>query len=258
MIDLHCHVLPGVDDGPQTLGDTLELCRAAVAAGTRTVVATPHVSWDWPGVTSRVVHEGVERVQAAVDAAGIELEVLAGAEIAMTRAGDLDDDELIALRLGGGPYLLIECPISPVAVGIEQLVERLTGRGHRILLAHPERSPALHRDPALLRALVEHGALTSVTASAFTGRFGTTVARFARQLLEDELVHDIASDGHGAGIGRPPSIAPELAEAGFGARAAWHAEAVPRAILDGAPLPPAPPLPELPPRRGLLARLRRA
>jgi protein-tyrosine phosphatase len=77
-------------------------------------------------------------------------------------------------------------------------------------------------------------------------------------MLADELVHDVASDGHGAGMGRPPSIGPELADAGFGERAQWHAEAVPRAILDGTPLPPAPPLPEPPPPKRLLARLRRA
>lgn len=259
MIDLHCHVLPGVDDGPVDLGETLELCRAAVEAGTQTVVATPHVSWEWPGVTPPVVHEGVERVRAAVREAGIDIEVLPGAEIAMTRAGDLSDEELTALRLGGGPFLLLECPLSPAAAGIEQLVSRLAERGHGILLAHPERSPAMQRHPELLRSLVQDvGALTSVTAAAFTGRFGGVVERFARGMLEEGLVHDIASDGHRAGGGRPPSIGPELAEAGFGERADWHAEAVPRAILAGSPLPPAPPLPEPLPRKGLLARLRRA
>ena len=259
MIDLHCHVLPGVDDGPETLDDTLDLCRAAVAAGTRTVVATPHVSWDWPGNTSHVVREGVERVNAALRDAAIQLEVLPGAEVDMIRAADLPDEELVALRLGGGPYLLIECPFSPAAGGIEPLLTRLGERGHRIVLAHPERSPAFHGHFALLQSLVaEQGVLTSVTASSFNGRFGSTVERFARRMLADGLVHDIASDGHGAGMGRPPSIGPELADAGFGERAQWHAEAVPRAILDGTALPPAPPLPQPPPRKGLLARLRRA
>jgi protein-tyrosine phosphatase len=258
VIDLHCHVLPGVDDGPETLDDTLDLCRAAVAAGTRTVVATPHVSWDWPGVTSHVVREGVERVKAALREHSIDLEVLPGAEVAMTRAGDLPDDELVALRLGGGPYLLVECPYSPASAGFESILAALAERGHRILLAHPERCPAFHRDPALLSSFVDAGMLTSLTAGAFAGRFGRDVERFARKLVADELVHDIASDGHGAGMGRPPSIGPELADAGFGERAQWHAEAVPRAILDGTPLPPAPPLPEPPPRKRLLDRLRRA
>jgi protein-tyrosine phosphatase len=258
VIDLHCHVLPGVDDGPETLEDSIELCRAAVAAGTRTIVATPHVSWDWPGVTSNVIAEGVERVNDALRAEGIDLEVRPGAEIAMTRASDLSDDELEALRLGGGPYLLIECPCSPASAGFDGLLHAIAQRGHRIVLAHPERCPAFLRDQPLLQGFVDAGMLTSLTAGAFAGRFGREVERFARRLLEDGLVHDIASDGHGAGMRRPPSIGPELEEAGFGDSADWHARAVPLAILDGTPLPPAPAPPPAPRKHGLLDLLRRA
>jgi len=258
VIDLHCHVLPGIDDGPETLADSLDLCRAAVAAGTQTVVATPHVSWDWPGVTSHVIAEGVERVNDALRAEGIDLEVRPGAEIAMTRAGDLSDEELSALRIGGGPYLLIECPYSPASAGFDAILHAISERGHRIVLAHPERCPAFLRDKARLADLVESGALTSLTAGAFVGRFGRDVDRFARTLLADGLVHDIASDGHGAGMRRPPSIGPELEEAGLGDRADWHARAVPLAILDGTPLPPAPPPPAPQRKRGLLDLLRRA
>jgi protein-tyrosine phosphatase len=257
VIDLHCHVLPGIDDGPQTLADSLDLCRAAVAAGTQTIVATPHVSWDWPGVTSHVIAEGVERVNDALHAEGIDLEVRPGAEIAMTRAGDLSDEELAALRLGGGPYLLIECPYSPASAGFDAILHSVAERGHKIVLAHPERCPAFLRDQPRLQGFVDAGMLTSLTAGAFAGRFGRDVGRFARKLLEDGLVHDIASDGHGAGERRPPSIGPELEEAGFGDSADWHARAVPLAILDGTPLPPAPE-PPAPRKRGLRDLLRRA
>jgi protein-tyrosine phosphatase len=249
VIDLHCHVLPGVDDGPATLEDSVALCRAATAAGTRTIVATPHVSWDWPQVSSRVIADGVARVNEAIEAEGLDLEVRPGAEVAMTRAGDLSDEELVALRLGGGPYLLVECPYSPAAAGFDAILHGLAGRGHRILLAHPERCPAFQRDRARLQAFVEAGMLTSITAGALVGRFGRGVKAFARDLLEQGLVHDIASDGHGAGPQRPPSIGPELEEAGLADRADWHARAVPLAILDGTPLPPAPPPPARP--RGL-------
>jgi protein-tyrosine phosphatase len=260
VIDLHCHVLPGVDDGPATLDDSLELCRASVAAGTRTIVATPHVSWDWPGVTSHVVAEGVARVNDALRAHDIDLEVRPGAEIAMSRAGDLTDEELGALRLGGGPYVLIECPYSPAAASFDALLTGIAERGHKIVLAHPERSPAFLRDVGRLRAFVDAGMLTSITAGAFVGRFGREVERYARQLLNEGLVHDIASDGHGAHLRRPPSIGPELEEAGFGEGADWYARAVPLAILDGTPLPPAPPPPVAPeaPRRRLLDLFRRA
>jgi protein-tyrosine phosphatase len=256
VIDLHCHVLPGVDDGPATLADSVALCRAAEAAGTDTIVATPHVSWDWPGVTSHVIAEGVERVNDTLRAEGIGVEVLPGAEVALTRAADLDDAELVALHLGGGPYLLLECPYSQAAAGFDVILSGIAARGHRIVLAHPERCPAFQHDPDLLRSFVEEGMLTSLTAGAFVGRFGRTVERFARRLLEDGLVHDIASDGHGAGLGRPPSIGPELEDAGFGARADWHARAVPSAILEGALLPAGPPPPA--PRKRALGLFRRA
>ena len=256
MIDLHCHVLPGVDDGPATLADSLALCRAAVAAGTDTIVATSHVSWDWPGVTSHVIAEGVERVNEALRAEGIGVEVVPGAEVALTRAADLDDGELVALRLGGGPYLLVECPYSPAAAGFEVILSGIASRGHRIVLAHPERCPAFQRDPELLRSFVGSGMLTSLTAGAFVGRFGRDVERFARRLLEEGLVHDIASDGHGASLRRPPSIGPELAEAGLGDRTDWHARAVPLAILEGTELPGAPPPPA--PRKRALGLFRRA
>src|SRR3954447_8304230 len=150
--------------------DTLELCRAAVAAGTQTIVATPHVSWDWPGGTSQVVAEGTERVNEALRAEGLDLEVRPGAEIAMTRASDLSDEELVALRLGGGPYLLIECPYSPASAGFDTILFGIAGRGHKIVLAHPERCPAFQHDIERLRSYVDAGMLTSVTAGSFTGR----------------------------------------------------------------------------------------
>src|SRR5204863_7242940 len=93
VIDLHCHILPGVDDGPPTLDETLALARTQVAAGVRQVLATPHVTWDIP-TTSRQVAEGVAAVNAALREAELPLEVLPGGEIAITRAADLDDDEL--------------------------------------------------------------------------------------------------------------------------------------------------------------------
>lgn len=256
MIDLHCHILPGIDDGPQTLADSLEIARAAVAAGTTTIVATSHVSWDYPGNTSQLLAAKVAEVNAALMAERLDLEVRPGAEVALTRALDLTDQELAALRLGGGIWLLLECPLSPVAAGVEAGVNALRARGHeRIVLAHPERVPAFQKDPDMLARLVAGGCLTSVTAGAFVGRFGRDVERFARRLLADGLVHDVASDGHSAGR-RPPQIAPVLREAGFDEPLIdWVGRGVPLAILQGTVLPP---VPVFPPekRGGVLSRLR--
>lgn len=256
MIDLHCHILPGVDDGPQTMEDTLAIAHAAIAAGTTTIVATPHVSWDWPANSASFVASQVEAVNAVLLAERLDLEVRPGAEVALTRALDLPDEELAALTLGGGPWLLLECPLSPIAAGVEQGIEALRRRGHEhIVLAHPERVPAFQRDPALLERLVATtGMLTSVTAGAFTGRFGKDVQRFARRLLAQGLVHDVASDAHST-VRRPPEIGPLLSGIGLDDAQVDHlARAVPLAILQGAPLPPAPAMPAEE-KRGVLSRL---
>ena len=112
MIDLHCHVLPGIDDGPRTMADSVALAAAAAAGATRTIVATPHVSSQWPDNRAATISALVDELNAHLRRAGVPVEVLAGAEVALSRAAELDAGELDALRLGGGPWLLVECPLN--------------------------------------------------------------------------------------------------------------------------------------------------
>lgn len=242
MIDLHCHLLPGIDDGPRTMDETLALARAAVAAGTTTIAMTPHVNHMFPHVDAALVAEGITEVRAALAAAEIALEVLGGAEVALTRATELDDTELAALTLGGGPYLLVECPNTPSAAGFEMMLGTLQSRGHRILLAHAERIPGFQRDIALVERLVDSGMLVQVTAAAIAGKYGGPVREFADALLRAGLVHDVASDAHSAER-RGPAIGPLLEDAGWGSHTAYLALEAPRAILAGERLPQAPPAP---------------
>jgi protein-tyrosine phosphatase len=231
VIDLHCHVLAGIDDGPQTLEDSLALARVAAARGTRTIVATPHVSYRYQN-DAATIERLVAETNAALVQAEIPLEVIAGAEIAMTRAADMEPHELGPLALGGGPWLLIEPPFSSTVIGLDTLIGELEDEGHRVVLAHPERCPAFQRDPELLESLVHGGALTSITAGSLVGRFGGSVQRFARDLVEAELVHNVASDAHDPEQ-RRPGIADELREAGLEGLTEWLTEGVPGAILAG-------------------------
>jgi protein-tyrosine phosphatase len=241
VIDLHCHVLAGIDDGPETMEGSLALARAAAAAGTHTIVATPHVSWRY-GNDSATIAGLVAQTNAAFAEAGVGVTVLAGAEIAMSRAADLAGPELAALTLGGGPWLLIECPFTSVAIGLDELILELEEAGHGVMLAHPERSPAFQRDPQMLESLVRNGVLTSVTAGSLVGRFGGTVRQFALGLMEAELVHNVASDAHDADQ-RRPGMAEELRQAGLEALTEWLTEGVPAAIVAGEDsLPPRPPM----------------
>jgi protein-tyrosine phosphatase len=196
-------------------------------------------------------------VREALAGAGVALEVVPGGELAPSRIDELDDDALRELSLGGGPYLLVECPFSPVSAELEPLVFELQQRGWRILLAHPERSAAFHRAPERLARLVDGGALVQLTAGSLTGQFGSTARRFSVRALQDGLVHVLASDAHDP-FDRPPGLTAGLAAAehdlpGIGAQAEWLTEEVPAAILAGDALPPRPALPRR--GRGLRGRL---
>jgi protein-tyrosine phosphatase len=256
VIDLHCHVVPGIDDGPATMDEAVALARRQAELGVTTIVATPHVGYDWPDNDAARIAAGVAETNAALAAAGVAVEVVAGAEVALSRAVDLDDAELAALRLGGGPWLLLEPPHGPSAAGVEQAIVSLAHRGHRLVIAHPERCPAMLADPPMVERLVAGGALCSVTASALTGRFGRPGARMARDLVARGLAHDVSSDAHGVGPRRPPGMREHVEQAGFGTLADWLCRDVPAAIVAGGPVPARPPV--APPARGLARLLRRA
>lgn len=248
MIDLHSHVLPALDDGPPDMEGSVALARAAAAAGTHTLLATPHIRDDHPFAID-AIEERVESVNAALTAAGIDLRVLAGAEVAVSKAAELDDATLRRLCLGAGPYLLIESPYTHAPQLLENVLFDLQTRGFRPILAHPERSPSFLSDLGRLKQMVERNVLCSVTALSMVGGFGPTPRSFSLQLFAEGLVHNVASDAHDPQR-RPPGLregfrrldadVPGLAE-----QSDWFTREVPQAVVAGEELPPAPPPPEL-------------
>lgn len=244
MIDLHCHPLVGIDDGPATLEGALALARRAAAEQTQTIVATPHVSWRYPNDATTIA-AAAARLREALAQEHIELEIRTGAEIAMTRLNDLTPRELRDLTLGGGRWLLVEPPFAAVAGGLDVLVRDLLSRGHGVVLAHPERCPAFHRDPGMLESLAREGALLSLTASSLSGRFGRRVRAFALDLSRRGLVHNVASDAHDANQ-RPPEMRAAIEQAGLGELTDWLTREVPEAILADAGEIPARPQVTLP------------
>ncbi len=238
MIDLHCHVLPGIDDGPDAIEGSLMLARAAAAAGTRTIVATPHVSWRYRN-DAETIAGLVSELNTRLAAEEVQLEVRPGAEIAITRVADIEPAELRRLALGGGPWLLIEPPFNEVATGLDAALFELQSSGHRILLAHPERCHAFRRDRRMLESLGQGGVLTSITAGSFVGDFGREVRGFALALARDGLIHNVSSDAHDHDR-RPPGMAAQLEQAGLGALRDWLTQAVPSAILSGGEIPSRP------------------
>jgi protein-tyrosine phosphatase len=214
VIDLHCHILPGVDDGPRSLEEAIALCRVAERDGTRTLVATPHVNGDYPGVTPAVIVEQAAAVNRALRGAGVDVSVLTGAEVALSRAGELSNVELDLLALGGGSYVLLELPWTSAASGALGALLAFAGRGYGIVLAHPERSPMLQRDEGLVAELVQSGALCCLDVGSLTERSDRQTRAMAWKLLANGLVHAIASDCHDADR-RPPRLGSVLERAGL-------------------------------------------
>jgi protein-tyrosine phosphatase len=237
LTDLHCHILPGVDDGPATLDGALALARALVAGGVERVVATPHVSQRMP-TTAEVMQERLALLRSELAREGVPLVVEPGAEISAARLPDLDATELAALTIGGGRWVLLEAPLT-TDFPIEQAAESLLAAGYQVLLAHPERCALFQRDPPRVRELVAAGARVSVTASALGGAFGRPARALGQALAASGLVHNAASDAHDA-VHRPPTLVGELRGAGFGDRVDAWCVAGPADILDPTfPRPPA-------------------
>jgi protein-tyrosine phosphatase len=238
VIDLHCHVLPGIDDGPNTIEESVALARAAAAAGINRLVATPHVNATYrndAATIARLVKELNERLRAEA----IDLEVLPGAEIAITYLPEIAQLQLPLLGLGGGEWLLVEPPFTAVAPALESLVLALRAEGHRVVLAHPERCPALKRDRNVVGALATQGVLMSITAGSLVGQFGGEVKRYALELARDELIHNVTSDAHDTER-RPPGLADAIEQAGLQPLADWLTREVPAAILSGGEIPARP------------------
>lgn len=251
MIDLHSHILPGLDDGARDLDEAIEIARSAVADGTRVIAATPHVREDYP-TTSPAMENGVAHLRAALTRAGIDLVLLPGGELALEQLDRLSPDELRKFGLGGNAaYLLIETPYYDWPLSFGDVVFRLVAAGITPVIGHPERNAAVQEDQELLSALVRGGALVQVTAASLDGRLGSRTRACARRLIDAELVHLLGSDAHSPGL-REVGMSRARAAVGDDDLAHWLTEDVPNAIVKNEPLPPRPARRARP---GLLARL---
>lgn len=239
MIDLHSHILPELDDGPETLEGSLELARAAVADGIDVMAATPHVRDDYP-TTADEMETAVERLRRELAGAGIPLDLRAGGELAVDRL-DLPADELRRFRLGGSRCLLVETPYSGWPLDLGERLFRLQAAGFTPVLAHPERNSEVQADPERrLRPLVETGTLVQLTAASVDGRLGRRTQAASKRLLELELAHLLGSDAHAPTI-RAVGLTAAAQSVGDERLARWLTNDAPAAILEGAPLPPRPP-----------------
>jgi protein-tyrosine phosphatase len=206
MIDIHCHCLPGVDDGPGSLDESVALCRAAAGDGCDQIVATPHQrlgNW-WncePGKLRRLCDDlndrldGVPRVHLGAEVR-IDARLLEDLESRQRRG---------ILSLADSEYILLEYSRTGITLDPEALVHELTLSSWRPILAHPEFIPGLGDDLELLSRLVDSGALIQITAASLTGRFGRRARQLVMKMIDAHLVHFVASDAHDLDY-RPPGL----------------------------------------------------
>jgi protein-tyrosine phosphatase len=238
MIDLHSHILRGLDDGARSLEDSLEIARAAVADGITVIAGTPHVRDDWP-TDAGVMEYRVAELSAELHQAGIPLEVRGGGEIAIEWLARLTVEELRRFGLGGNPrYLLVETPYYGWPLALADCLFSLRLSGITPVLAHPERNAEVQAHPDRLVQLVEGGVLVQVTCASLDGRIGKRPQECARRLIDAGMVHLLASDAHHASV-REVGMSSAARTVG-GELADWLTYGVPAAIVRDYPIPPRP------------------
>jgi protein-tyrosine phosphatase len=197
VIDLHCHVLPGVDDGPNTLEESIDYARAAAAAGTERIVATPHVEL----VNVPELPERVRELDRALATEGIELALDCGGELKPYSVPSLSDHELELIAHGppGGRWLLLEVPFRGLGDDLLDAADELHRRGFATLLAHPERASGFEGSLRLLREQVERGSAVQMNVGPPLGAESPAREEAGRRLLRTGLVTALATDAHPPG-----------------------------------------------------------
>jgi len=197
MIDLHCHILPSIDDGASNDELSLKMAREAVLEGIHTIVATPHHQNGRYFNEKKDIIQYVQELNESLKREQIPITILPGQEIRLY--GEILDDyqeEKILTLNDTGKYLFIEFPSSQVPHYAERLLFDIQSKGMIPIIVHPERNSRLLEEPDLLYKFVTNGALAQVTAASVTGHFGKKIKRFSHQLIQSNLVHFVSSDAH--------------------------------------------------------------
>ncbi len=205
MIDIHLHILPGIDDGPETIQESLALAKALVAEGIHSAIATPHFNDEFPRRSASEILSRVYELQQALDSYQIPLRLFAGHE-ALIKPGLVEDIQTGRLAtLNGSRFLLLELWNTGWIPETERVIFELRAFGVVPIIAHPERYRAIQQDPERLGSLLRLGALAQLTASSLIGYAGNTTRRTAETLLKKQLIYCVASDAHGLNK-RPPGV----------------------------------------------------
>jgi protein-tyrosine phosphatase len=245
MIDLHCHILPGIDDGAPNMETSLKMARIAEADGIDTIACTPHI---FPGVFENNgpgIKGYVEKLQQRFDEEGIRIKLSWGADahVAPNLAARLKDGSVPSLN--DGRYFLLEPPHNVAPPNFEEYVFNILASGYVPVVTHPERLTWIEDHYEVFGNLVKSGAWMQITSGSLCGRFGGAAKYWGERMLDEGLVHILATDAHSPDR-RPPLLAEgqRAAEKWVGAEEARHlVETRPRGIMDNVPPDTLPALP---------------
>jgi protein-tyrosine phosphatase len=206
LIDLHCHILPAIDDGAESLDISLEMARIACADGITITACTPHILPTVYDNTGPAIKTAVAALQKALDQAGIPLKLVAGADVhvAADLGAGLGDGRIPTLN--GSRYLLLEPPHHVLPPNLEDHIFRLHAAGYIAIVTHPERMSWIEASYPLIQRLVHSGVWMQLTGGSLTGRFGRRPRYWAERMLEEGLCHLLATDAHNT-TSRPPYLA---------------------------------------------------
>jgi protein-tyrosine phosphatase len=228
MIDIHAHLLPGVDDGPETLDDAILLCKASVENGITHTICTPHILPGRFNNTLGKLKQPMLDLQDALLKNNVNLKLSLSSEVrldfSILQLLEQQDIPLMKSNKKGQEnfkYMLLEFPDAQIALGSEKLVKKIIDQKIIPIIAHPERNKEILRDAKKLAPFVEMGCKLQITASSLVGQFGSAVESFAWRLIESEIVFAVASDCHNL-KGRKPKMgeARQVIENGFGKKIA--------------------------------------
>ena len=209
MIDLHCHLLPDIDDGAANLATAMEMARLSVADGVRVIACTPHI---FPGVYSNSgpdIRRRVAQLQAELDAAHIDCRLVSGSDAHVTPnfVDGLKSGRI--LSLADSRYVLVEPPHQILPPNMDRFFFELLAAGYVPIVTHPERTSWADANHDLLRRIVHSGVWMQLTAGSIVGRFGGRAKSRSERMLREHMVHIVASDAHDA-VNRPPLLSEAL------------------------------------------------
>ncbi len=197
MIDIHCHILPGIDDGPDTFDESLKMAKLAADDGVNVIVATPHVNeklYDVKEITDKVY-----KFNLLLNHYKIQLKVIQGADVSVI----FKPEEVTDFTINDTDFILIEFPHTHLPNSAKKIIQNFLDQGLKPIITHPERNPGIMADPKLLETLLQNKVYVQITAGSITGDFGKKSKKCAQYFLQKGLVDIIASDGHSSKYRKP-------------------------------------------------------